>query len=80
MGKYSLIEHRMVILDDTIEGQNLLTGNLSCLSTFLFLFILKTTKKSVNIDFRLCKTVKITAYTNFEFSIHILLYHLLINR
>ena len=48
MGKYSLVEHRMMIPYDTIEGKNLKTGNLSYLSTFLFLSIQKTTKKSVN--------------------------------
>ena len=39
MGKYSLVERRMVIPYDTIEGKNVVTGNLSCLSLFLFLEI-----------------------------------------
>ena len=39
MGKYSLVEHRMVLLYNTIEGKNTVTGNLSCLSLFLFLSI-----------------------------------------
>ena len=39
MGKYSFVEHRMVLPCDTIEGQNVVTGNLSCLSLFLFLSI-----------------------------------------
>ena len=39
MGKYSLIERRMVLPYDTIEVKNLVTGNLSCLSLFLFLYI-----------------------------------------
>ena len=39
MGNYLLLEHRMVILYDTIEVQNVATGNLSCLSLFLFLSI-----------------------------------------
>ena len=32
MGKYSLVEHRMVLPYDTIEGKNIVTGNLSCMS------------------------------------------------
>ena len=36
MRKYSLVEHRMVLPYDTIEGQNVVTGNLSYLSLFLF--------------------------------------------
>ena len=39
MGNYSLVEHRVVLLYDTTEGQNVATGNLSCLSLFLFLSI-----------------------------------------
>ena len=39
MGKYSLIERRMVTPYDNIEGQNVATGNLSCLSVFLILSI-----------------------------------------
>ena len=39
MGKYSLVEHRMVLPYDTIEGENVVTGNSSCLSLFLFLSI-----------------------------------------
>ena len=35
MGKYSLVEHCMVIPYDTNEVQNVLTGSLSCLSLFL---------------------------------------------
>ena len=31
MEKYSLVERRMVIPYDTIEGKNVVTGNLSCL-------------------------------------------------
>ena len=36
MENYSLVEHRMVIPYDTIEEQYIVTGNLSCLSLFLF--------------------------------------------
>ena len=39
MGKYSLVENRMVIPYDTIEGQYVVTGNISCLSLFFFLSI-----------------------------------------
>ena len=39
MGKYLLVEHRMVLPYDTIEGQNVVTGDLSCLSLLLFLSI-----------------------------------------
>ena len=39
MGKYSLVERRMVITYDNIEGKYLVTGNLSCLSLFLLLSI-----------------------------------------
>ena len=39
MGKYSLVELRVVILYNTIEGQNVATGNLSCLSLLLLLSI-----------------------------------------
>ena len=39
MGKYSLVERRMVLPYDTIEEQYVVTGNLSCLSIFLFLSI-----------------------------------------
>ena len=39
MGKYSLVEPHMVIPYDTIEEKYLVTGNLSCLSLFLFLYI-----------------------------------------
>ena len=39
MGNYLLVESRMVIPYDTIERKNLVTGNLSCLSLFLFLSI-----------------------------------------
>ena len=39
MGKYSLVEHRIVLLYDTIEGKNVVTGNLSYQSLFLFLSI-----------------------------------------
>ena len=39
MGKYSLVELRMVLPYDTIEGKNVVTGNLSFLSLFLFLSI-----------------------------------------
>ena len=42
--------------------------NLSFLSLFLLLTIQKTTKKSVNTDFRLFKPVQITAHTNREFN------------
>ena len=62
MGKCLLVERRMVLPYDTIEGQNVVTGNLSCLLLFLFLSILKTTKKSINTYFRLCKPVRITAH------------------
>ena len=37
MGKCSLVERRMLLPYDTIEGKNLVTGDLSCLSLFLFL-------------------------------------------
>ena len=37
MGNYSLVERRMVLPYDTIEGQNVVAGDLSCLSLFLFL-------------------------------------------
>ena len=36
MGKYLLVERDMVIPYDNIEGQNVVTSNLSCLSLFLF--------------------------------------------
>ena len=39
MEKYSLVEHRMVKLYDTIEEQYVVKGNLSCLSLFLSLSI-----------------------------------------
>ena len=39
MGNYSLVEHRMVLPYDTIEGQNVVTGDLSYMSLFLFLSI-----------------------------------------
>ena len=39
MGKYPLVERCTVITYDAIEGQNVATGNLSCLSLFLFLSI-----------------------------------------
>ena len=39
MGNYSLVEHRMVLPYNTIEGKNVVTGNLSSLSLFLFLSI-----------------------------------------
>ena len=39
MGEYSLVERRMVIPYDNIEGKNVVTGNLTCLSLFLFLSI-----------------------------------------
>ena len=39
MGKYSIVERRMVLPYDNIEGQNIVTGDLSCLSLFLFLSI-----------------------------------------
>ena len=39
IGKYSLVERRMLILYDTIEEQYVVIGNLSCLSLFLLLFI-----------------------------------------
>ena len=39
LGKYSLVERRMLLPYDTIEGQNVVTVNLSCLSLFLFLSI-----------------------------------------
>ena len=66
MRKYSLLERRMVIPYDTIEGQNVVTGNLSCLSHFLFLSIYMTTKKSNSTDLCLYKPVRITAHTNCE--------------
>ena len=39
MGKYSLIERRMVIQYETTEGKYVVTGNLFFLSLFLFLSI-----------------------------------------
>ena len=39
MGNNSLVERRMVLLYDIIEGQNVVTGNLSCHSLILFLYI-----------------------------------------
>ena len=39
MGKYSLVEHRMLIPYDTIEEQYVVTVNLSYLSLLLFLSI-----------------------------------------
>ena len=39
MVKYSLVELRVVLPYDTIEGQNVVTGNLSCLSLLLFVSI-----------------------------------------
>ena len=39
IGNYSLVERRMVIPYDTIEGKNAVTGNLSCLSPLLLLSI-----------------------------------------
>ena len=39
MGKYSLVELRVVIQYNTIEEQYIVTGDLSCLSLFLFLYI-----------------------------------------
>ena len=68
MGKYSLVEHRMVIPYDTIEEQYVVTVNLSCLSLFLFLSIKNTTKKSVNIYFCLYNPVQIMANTKCEFN------------
>ena len=70
MGKYSLVERRMVLPYDIIEGQNVVMGNLSCLSLFLFLYILRTTKKSVNTNFCLYKPLRITANTKCEFNRH----------
>ena len=39
MVKYSLVECRMEIMYDNIEEKYVVTGNLSCLSLFLFLTI-----------------------------------------
>ena len=61
MGKYSLVERRMVIPYDTIEGKYVVAGNLSYLSLLLLLSIWKTTKKSVNTDLCIYKPVRITA-------------------
>ena len=58
----------MVIPYDNIEVQNVVTGNLFCLSLFLFFSIYNTTKKSVNTYFRICKPVRIMAHTNREFN------------
>ena len=69
MGKYSLIEYCMVILYDTIEEKYVATGNSSCVSLFLFLSILKNTKKSVNTYFRLYKPVWIMVNTKREFNV-----------
>ena len=55
MGKYSLVEHGMVILYNTIENIYIVTGNLSFLSLFLLLSIYKTTKNIFNTYFRLYK-------------------------
>ena len=69
MEKCLIIERRMLLLHNNIEGQYVVTGNLSFLSIFFFLSISKSTKKSVNIDFRLYKPVRITANKIREFSI-----------
>ena len=69
MGNYSLVERRTIIPYDTIEEQYVVTGNLSYLLLFLFLYIQKTAKKGVNTDFRLYKPVKIAANTKREFNI-----------
>ena len=72
MGKYSLMEPRMVIPYYNIEEKYAVTGNLSCLSLFLFLSISNNTKKSVNTNFCLYKPVLITANTKREFNrVHI---------
>ena len=39
MGKYSLVERRMMLSYDTIEGKNVATGNLPCLLLILLLSI-----------------------------------------
>ena len=67
MGKYSLVECRIVIPYDTIEVQYVVMGNSSYLSLFLFLYISNTTKKRVNKDFRIYKPIQITANTECEF-------------
>ena len=68
IGNYSLVEIRMVIPYDTIEGKNIVTDNLSCLSLFMLLYIKTTTKKSFNTYFRLYKPVRMTAHTNRKFN------------
>ena len=47
MGKYSLIGFYTLILHDIIDRRYVHTGNLSCLSIFLILYILHTNKKKV---------------------------------
>ena len=39
MGKYSLVEHCMVMTYDTFEEQYVVTGNLFCLTLLLFFYI-----------------------------------------
>ena len=61
----------MVILYNTIELQYVVTGDLSYLSHLLFLYILKSTKKSVKTYFRLYKPVQFTENTKRKFNIRI---------
>ena len=63
MGKYSLVERHMLIPYNTIEGQYVVTGDLSCLSLFLFLSIQNNSKKRVNKYVCIYKTVLIMANT-----------------
>ena len=68
MEKYSLEERCMLLPYDRIERKNVVRGDLSYLSLFLFFYIKNTNKKSINTDFRLCKPVRITAHTNRKFN------------
>ena len=69
MGKYSLVESRMVIPYDTIEVKYLVKVDLSFMSLFLFLSIKNTTKKRVDTYFRIYKPVQITGKTKREFNV-----------
>ena len=71
-GKYSIVECRMLILYDAIEGWYVVTGSLYHLSLFLFLSIQNTTNKKVYTDFRLYKPVQIMATKKREFNIRII--------
>ena len=51
MVNYSLVGCRKLILYNIIDGIYAVTGNLSCLSLFLLLYIPKTTKKKAYKNF-----------------------------